>query len=241
MLDLNKVVQETIAKMDHEGQIQNLVEEKVTETIESIMGSYFSSYSQFGKGLKEYIDNSLNINFEKIGLDGYHAHITNLLSTIISQKLYGESAEKMKSVVASLLSEAPKQIFLSEIISKMKEQFTADACDSDARWESMTCKIDGNDRYFRYIGLDPEPGKARHQCTYSIGLHKTINESKWEVFSIEIGGKDVTANLFAGPLYNIEKLLHQMYCANSEIILDISYSEIEDACQYELSEEEDHC
>ena len=240
MLDINKVVQETIENMNHEGKIQELIERKVSDTIESIMADSFKEYSDFGRNLKKYVNDSLNIDFNRIGLEGYHDHIIKIISKVISTNLHGESENKLKETLSSIISEAPKQMKLSEIVSMMKEQFTENASEGDNRWDNMTCRVDDrNDRFFCYIGLDKEPGKSSHGCEFRIGLHRSSDDkSKWEVFTMRIDGDEMKNNLFVGPFYNVEKLLYQMHCANSEIVLDLNDDEIDEACVYELSDED---
>ncbi|OUR99271.1 hypothetical protein A9Q81_11905 [Gammaproteobacteria bacterium 42_54_T18] len=249
MLDINKVVQDTIANMDHEGKIQELIEAKVTSTIESIMEDSFKEYSSFGKGLKTYIDDKLNIDFDGIGLEGYHDHIIKMISTIMSKQLHGESEAKLKKTLESMLVEAPKQIKLSDIIKQAKGQFTEEASESDNRWGNMTCRVeDRHDNFFRRINIDQKPDASRYQCNYQIGLSKQHREDEngnrtgevyWEVFTMTINDTNLKNNLFVGPFYNIEKLLYQLHCANSEIIIDLEDDEIHEACEYELTDEDD--
>ena len=243
MLDLNAIVQDTISNMDHEGTIKDLIEKKVSSTIESVIEASFREYSDFGKGLKEYVEESLNIDFNRLGIEGYHDHILKIIGGVIDAKLKGDSERKLKETLDQIIVEAPKQIKLSEIISMMKEQYTEDASDADNRWENMTCIVqDRNDAFFMYISLDSHPDKSKHSCAFRIGLHKNRSKDNvWEVFTISIDGKSMRDTMFAGPFYQTEKLLYQIHCFNSEFIVDLDDSEIEEACEYELTEEDWDC
>ncbi len=240
MLDINEIVQETIASMDHEGKIKELIEQKVSSTIEGVIADSFKEYSDFGRNLKKYVDEKLNIDFRAIGLEGYHDHIIKTISSVISANLHGESEKRLKETLGKIIVEAPKQMKLSEIIKMAREQFEEEASEEDNRWESMTCRVDDrNDTFFRYISFDKKPDKSRHGCAYRIGLHKDRDSKKWTVFTMTIDNESMNKSLFIGPFYNVEKILYQMHCANSEIIIDLDDDQITDECEYVLRDEYD--
>ncbi|KXA03466.1 hypothetical protein HMPREF3222_03278, partial [Clostridium perfringens] len=68
MIDLNKIVNETLANLAEEKFVEKVVKERLEKTITEIVDDVFREYGEFGIKLKDYIENNLNVNLERLGL-----------------------------------------------------------------------------------------------------------------------------------------------------------------------------
>ena len=72
MIDLNKIVNETLVNLEEEKFVEKVVKERLEKTITGIVYDVFREYSDFGKSLKTYIEGNLNVDLDKLGLQGYN-------------------------------------------------------------------------------------------------------------------------------------------------------------------------
>lgn len=227
MKELNDIVQQTITSMNENGTIKKIIEDKVENTVKSIIMEQLREHSEFGNGLKEYVRGALNIDFERLGIAGHNDFILKMVDTLVTNELRTESNERLKKSLKEIISNPPKEINLTEIVRQFKNQFRPEENEEYADQTQMTLICRCDDDYFHYIDMDEKANKQRYQCDYRIGLHKESNTNEWKVFTLNIKDCDIGKNLFMGPFYAMEKLLYQLYCGKSTVIIDVDPDEID--------------
>ena len=83
MIDLNKIVNDALVEMEGEKFVEGVVKKRLQETITSIVDDIFRSYSDFGKNLKNHIEENLKIDFENLGIEGYNT----LVLAVVKEQL----------------------------------------------------------------------------------------------------------------------------------------------------------
>ncbi|EKZ1254191.1 hypothetical protein Q9928_002257, partial [Listeria monocytogenes] len=51
-MDFNKMVNDSLAKMEKDGEVQKLIDKHVASTVDSVVNDLFGSWSDFSKELK---------------------------------------------------------------------------------------------------------------------------------------------------------------------------------------------
>ena len=68
MIDLNKLVNQSLANIEESGFVQETIQNRIKKTIESIVDDLFKSYGTFGKSLQAEIESKLQINFKELDI-----------------------------------------------------------------------------------------------------------------------------------------------------------------------------
>lgn len=235
MKELSEMIQDSCKSLSDSGKIEEMVSKGVEKLVSDILSRELESYSDFGKNLKEHIKLSLGVDFSKLGISGYNDHIIRVIGEIMDKKMHGESKAKLEAAISEMLVDPPKEIKLSEIISKFKEHFNEAA--QEGNIEQMTCLVeDRNDKFFTYISMDKEEGKEKYQCAYRFGLSLNRETGVRTVYTMILDGENLKKGLFVGPFYSLERLMYQMHCCGTSVILDVEDHEMD--LEYDTEERE---
>lgn len=210
MIDLNKIMNESLEKVEKNGFVNMTIENAIEKTIESVVSDVFSWGSPFYKNLDEYIKSNLNVNFGELDLTGYNMLVVTAVKEHLDKTLKNEGIEKLKKRMDDMLQKVKEEYTLSEIIEKFKNDKFINFEDED----EITLRIEGS-APFCYIYLDSCQGKDRYNCDYMISLNESIP------FRVKIAGKDTLEtkdilNNFIG----FNDFLFKIYAAGSKIVLD---------------------
>lgn len=210
MKELETAITAAFTKMAETGAIQKIIEQKIEKTVEDILGDLLRSYSDFGKGLKETIQNSLNVDLRELGLAGYNDIILKIVKTKLDASMEVFGKEQIEKDLEELLKSPPAEIKLSELVEQLKEGH------EDEDHYQCTCIVawSDTDGYGRvYLHEDGE--KSKSQCSYELAFAKN-----GRIYSFSIEGRDPSKKIFCGPFYGFERTLFQMYTAKTRLIID---------------------
>lgn len=242
LLEVDKIVNQKVKSMIDSGSIAEMIESKIEKVVADVVDSELRSYSDFGKSLQEYVNKSLQVNFDRLGFEGYNENLLRVISKVYKNSVESVHLEKIKTLTEEMLANPPEVVKFSDLIAAVKEKAIEHAQENEENddFESfthegdITCIIRGaNDQFFTYISLDPEEGKSEHDCAYKIGISKSIGKS--EIFTVRINGND-SNDIFVTETYGLERLLFKAKCASSAFEFDVdspdtSYeAEIEPSC-----------
>ena len=116
MIDLNKIVNDTLVKLEKEQFVETVVKKRLEKTITEIVDDTFREWSDFGKNLKEYIRENLNVNLESLGLEGYNSLALAAIKEELDKCITIQGIEKIKETTKEILSDVKPEYTLSEII-----------------------------------------------------------------------------------------------------------------------------
>lgn len=225
IMDLNKLVNESLAKIEDEGFVQKVVEKQLKSTIESIVDDLFRSYSVFGKNLKKEVESHLSVDLKRLNLAGYNVLVLNAVQEELDKLVHTQGIEKIKESLANLLSEVPKEYKLSELIEEFKKDVLSDDSDYGGREISFHVKREYGSIY---ISFDRDDDKSEYRCQYRIWADKDGS-----IVTIKIDDKTFDNKAIMGGLWGFDKTLFKIYAAGTKIIIDdgdvdIEYEECED-------------
>jgi hypothetical protein len=213
-MDLNKMMNDALAQMKEENFVEGVVRKRLEKTITEIVDDVFRGYGDFGKKLKEYIEENLNINFEKLGLEGYNGLVLAAVKEQLDKTITVQGIEKIKETMDKILKEVKQEYTLSEIIEKLKSESLKEEYEFDYD-EKIELKIEDGGSGYKRIYLDEEEKDYKHDFDYQIAID---NEGK--PYSIKLKGNEINTKKIMGGLYGLEALLFKIYASGSKIVLD---------------------
>src|SRR5689334_19690025 len=99
MIDLNKIVNESLVKIESEEYVEKLVENTLKKTLKDVVEDTFRQYSDFGKNLEKYIKENININLDRLGIEGYNGLILTAIKEHLDATLTIHGIDKMKEAI----------------------------------------------------------------------------------------------------------------------------------------------
>jgi len=216
MIDLNKIVNDTLIQMESENFVEKVVKSTLEKTIKSVVDDVFTSYSDFGKNLKNHIKENININFDKLGLEGYNGLVLAAVKENLDRTITVQGVEKIKESIDEMLRDTKSEYTLTEIIEKAKEDTTKEEYERDYD-EQIKLIIEKSSGGYKRIYLDNEDEEPDYKWQY--GYHISIDE-KGKPYSIKFKGEEIDTKKIMGGLYGLDKLLFKIYASGAKIILD---------------------
>lgn len=214
MKEMEAMVLDSFNALSKSGVIKETIDKQVKVVVDSVIETTLSSYSTFGKQLKETVEHSLKIDVNELDLASYNAFILNVIKAKLDACLYQQGKRQIQEGLEKLLQPAPKEIKLSKLITDFIEYSAEDV--QLEHYEHITFHCDQTRLNATWIAFDCEPNKSEYACEYRIAINRNGN-----IFSLQINNENYKNKLFVGDLYNFEKDLFQLYTAKTKFILDI--------------------
>lgn len=208
MDDLKSAVSTAFANVVASGAIEQAIEKQLASTIGDLIKNELREYSDFGKAIKERVQQAVGVNLDRMDLPSYNDLILQIIRRQVDGIMQSEAASQLESNMAKLLEQAPAEITLEKLIEEFIEEHK-----EDKAGDSFTLLIER--KYgSTYICLDEDAGKSEYSCDFRLAVDKD-----GKVYSLALGAKDVAKTLFMGPFYRFERTLFQLYAAKSKIIV----------------------
>lgn len=235
-MDLNKMVMDSLAKMQSEGQVQEIVEKHVSSTVESIVKDAFGSWSDFSKNLKAQVESQLALNLTELNLTTYNATILSAIKEKLDDQIANEGVARINESIEELLSVTKVDYKLSELVAELAEEVDEDEIGYD-EYHEMTMHIDDSFSLSKIIALDSEAGKHEYDCKYRFWVdNKTGKVSNIEIkegrYSSKRDIREFDARAIMRGFHGLEETLFKIYASGAKIIVD------EENCKLEVSNPE---
>lgn len=223
-MDINKKMQEVTDKVIEE-KLSGIIETQITSTVEDIIKDSFRSYSDFGKQMKEAIEQKMNVSFENLQLINYNQFIIETIENELTAAKM-QAVEPLKNAIAEIVGVFDKEeIKISEIFDKFKEEVVNDAYDDSGEFTFM---IEKSEKYgWHSIYFDPEADQDRFSCKFEFTIHKDghvhgFRYKHWTASDL----KKVTPSVLS-QFHNFEKYLFRVFNSKVKVVIDESYFETE--------------
>lgn len=215
MIDLNKIIDESLEKIERDKFVEKTVQDRLEKTIKEIIDDTFRSYGDFGKQLKQYINDNLNVDLNHLSLQGYNTLILKALQEKLDEIITIQGVEKMKTASEQLLTNVKKEYTLTELIEELKKEDCSDLEEHDID-DRIALVIDGEKNDYVQIYLDLDDTKDRkYSYDYQISL-----DPQGKVYSISFEDKEIDSKKILGGLFGFEAILYKIYSSGAKIVLD---------------------
>lgn len=232
MKTFETMILDQINKISTDGTIEAIVQKKVEAMVKDTLDDTLRSYSDYTKAIKEKLNASLIADLDKIDFPQYSNLIGNAVILRLGSVLNETAKETIFKKVDEILDLPPKEINLSELIEKYKEQIIEEkkedcSCDYDPYESHELSLIIERDGAFTHIYLHSEKvKKARYSwdstneiSKYSYDIRFGLHNGK--VFTVSFGDQEeVEKRVFNRERSGLAQILLNLYCMGSSVILD---------------------
>jgi len=239
MKEMEKAVLEAFKGMAETGKINEFIESAVQETVGDIVNGLFRRYSDFGKALREYLEESLNVDFSGLGLEGYNDFILKIIKARLDADIYGGAQQQIGEALNEILKVPPKEIKLSELVKEFKEHVVSrNRNETPSGYCDVRYEKDNVPAGWGRLYLYDQRGKDKY--SYKVEL---AHDGDGRIYVIRFGGAHraldsydvLDKEMFSGPHYGFERLLFQLYATRARLVIDMKDVDME----YQPIEDED--
>lgn len=215
-MNIQDQVQNSLNEIVSSGKIEEIISKKIEKTIEDILDDSLRSYSDFGKKVKEVINNSLQIDLSKISTLGYQQIVTDIVKQKLQEAALQHISKPIEEVLSQVLSPFEKRTYkLSEIIEKYKES-EWDSSDDDE--VEISFHVEESSYSSIHIGFDIEAGKRKYDCEYQMSLNK--DDGVLWMFEIK-GWRPQKGDLRASSIHGtFDHFIFNLYASQCPIEID---------------------
>ncbi|WP_059048704.1 hypothetical protein [Paenibacillus senegalimassiliensis] len=213
-MDLNLMVNNTLSALKDEGYVENIVRKKLERTIDEVIEDTLRSYSDFGKALKQQVQEQMQFNLDRLDIPSYNQVILNVIKGELERSVHEEGAKRIQESIQEVLGTSKEEYKLSELIEEIVEQ-DCELNELDYEdYKEITVIIE--DKYSsKYVYIDPEEDKSWHRCKYQIVLDEDAT-----VRRAEIGDKSFDNKVIMGGLYGADATIFKMWTRKAKLIID---------------------
>ena len=209
MDDLKSAVSTAFSNVVASGAIEQAIEKQLASTISSLIQNEMREYSDFGKAIKDRVQQAVCVNLDRMDLPTYNDLILQIIRRQVDGVMHSEAAKQIEANMAKLLERAPTSITLEKLVDDFIESHKEDRAGQD--FTLLVERKYGS----TYVCFDVESGKSEYQCAFRLGI-----DPDGHVYHLAFGGKEVSKSLFMGPFYGFERALFQMYAAKTKLIVE---------------------
>ncbi|WP_142847265.1 hypothetical protein [Telmatospirillum sp. J64-1] len=214
MKEFEQAVAAAVGGMIASGKLNEIIEAKISKTIDDIVGDALRSYGDFGKSLKSAIEDSLSVDFDELGLAGYNHTVLEIVRRKVNASLLAAGKEQLEQDMEKLLTAAiPGEITITKLYQDLAEW--ARDYNGCEKWQRPTMIIGEPSRGWRWIYMDAKPSKDRYSCAFSLLVREDGG-----IASLHVEGRDIEKTLFAGSLNSFEETLFRLYAAKARVAFD---------------------
>lgn len=234
-MDLNKMVMESLAKMESEGKVQEIVDKHVQTTVNDVIKDLFGNWSDFSKGLKDKAKEELRINFDDLNLKTYNHLILQSIKDKLDDGITNQGVAQLKGQIEGLLSDTKREYKLSQLVEEMAAEYDDATELGYEEHHEMTLHVDQPYGSW-WIGLDPKNDISEYNCKYRLHVSE-----EGRLYSVEIqedrSGKKRSIENFdlkavTKGLHGLEETLFKIYASGAKLIID------EEKCDLEITNPE---
>jgi len=217
-MEIEKVVEEKFAEICNSGFIEERIKESLEKTIKDAVIDATSSYSGFGKDLKEKVKKALDVEGLKFDFPSYNQLILNWTKEIVNNEIIATGKKQVEEKLKTLFKPLEKTEWkISEIIEEFIQ--TIKGSDEGNCGEiSFHCENLVSDTFV--VGFDRKPDKKKYACDYQLAFDKN------GLYSCTIDG--VEASSMKNPsLYGFDVFLFKLLAVKAKIINDSDKVDVE--------------
>lgn len=201
-----------VHRQTSEEALRTRVQESIDKTIQEVVRRAMDTYGHVGKQISKAVEDALSID-GSLDIPSYSHMMMSLLRTKLDEHVSMFMADKLSADMEEILSIAPKEVRLSGIVEKLREQAKDDSDGEYGRFTFIAEESSGG--YFHFY-LDRQEEDRKYNCETQF-----MTDKEGKIRSLSFGQRDVKSVTRFGPYYGYQKMIFLAYASGSKLILDV--------------------
>ncbi|MGE7880353.1 hypothetical protein [Peribacillus muralis] len=234
-MDLNKMVVESLEKMEAEGKVQEIVDKHIQSTVNDVIKDLFGDWSDFSKALKNKAKEALQVNFDDLNLRTYNHLILQSIKDKLDDEITNQGVAQIKGQIEGILSDTKREYKLSELVKELADEYDDAGELGYEEYHEMTLHVDQPYGSW-WIGLDSRNDISEYNCKYRLHVSEAGRLHSVEIQEDRYGKKRSIENFdleaVTKGLHGLEETLFKIYASGATLIID------EEKCELEITNPE---
>lgn len=226
-IDIEQTIADAVAAAIAPERMGEVIKKNVQDVVDRAIGQAFSTYGGFAKTVNEAVGQLVphDLKLDK------QADWNHVVLHAIGERLAAYNDQRLKEAIAPTLDKLfetpPESVNLSEIVR-----------DAVLHWreygqaENPTLQVNRDTGSLSgYVDIRISKGNSYSSRDVYIAMN-----AKGEVYSLKVDDSDIQKTKYAGPFFNFEQKLFQLYACKTKLIIDV---ESIDEIDLEVDEESD--
>ena len=219
MDDIKAAIAQASEKVLSSDLIERTIETQLKDTVQQIIQQQFSTRSDFGKALHEKIMNQMRVNLDQITFAEYNQVVMGLVQGAINNAVSDSAKDRFEAELEQMFGAPPKSIGLSQLIAKYMDD-QREEMEPSNQMGLIISEIAWSTASYLLIGLNPNnSAESAHDCEIVLCL-SPVEGSNHTYRLYRVSGNVSSRSFMPTCYHRTAKLLYQMYCASSHIVLD---------------------
>ena len=217
-IKLVETVNNTLSELIEGDVVKNIIAKQLESTITNIVADSMRSYSDFGKVIKEKINQVVHLAASNVELPEYTKFVSGVVLEQFDKVLQEQSKDQLTKLIQSELGELPNGIVTAyQLFQKIEESFQPEEYEEEREIE--VCLENGTYGSIYIKITDEENSEEIKLSLYAHGKDKKT----FNIGYIESGGWNSRKTSTSERSFNtycmdkLEQFLFRLYCAQTEI------------------------
>lgn len=216
MLDLNKIMNDSLVKIEEEKFLEQAFEKHIKKCLDEVVGDLFSWGGPLKKQLKAEVEGKLQLNLKDLDIASYSQIISGIVASKLDETIHIQGVEKVKTEMDKILKKCKETYTLSEIIDELKKEAKGYREDYEIdEDEKVSLHIDDHGSLV-FIRFDEDRDESENRCKYSLNLSAEDNS----IHSVKVDGESQDKRMKLGGGNDLTGLLFIMYANGAKVELD---------------------
>lgn len=223
-MELEKVVQKSVNDLVSSGKFEEMINNHLSKTVDEIVKDALRSYGDFGKQIKDAVNECLKIDLSTVKMLDLSVVINKTITEQIQNSVNENILESVKESVKEITGELDKKEWkISEVIDKLKA--SAESWDRDGNSEITIIAEEKTESYGKYTHyyFDYKSDVDKYSCAFQLDLKLNKETNLYEVYNFKGGSlnKAKENDIRFQPIFgSFEKFLFRLYASKCVIIND---------------------
>ena len=219
-LNLVETVNASLIEMIQGDAIKVMIENQLSSTIKSVIGSSMREYSDFGKVIQEKINAVINVAASNVELPEYTKFVSDVVLEQFDTVLQEQSRLQLTGLIEKQLGTLPSGVMMADqLFQKIVDSFTPEEYEEE---RTISVELIRSDSSAIYIKTNDE--EKSEEIKISLYNHRAEDSNMFYIGYIDAGSswnkrttKDSEKSFNTHCMDEIQKFLFRLYCAQTNI------------------------
>ena len=221
-MQIEEVAKQKLDLMIIDGTVEKMIEKHLTKTLDGVLEDMFRLWSDFGKKLKEVINDKMNINLDQLNIDEYSAIVCKIIEKEVDNTIIAHATGQIQQHIKDVVNRLDKTEWkLSELVNKYAQHV--------GEWQEDEVALEVEEKYSSLwvsIGKKGKKGYSWSSASsndYEMKLlldlkTKKVQNAWWQ---------GTATHPIADKLYGIQVFLMQLWMNQCTVVIDINENDID--------------
>jgi len=222
MKELDQIIKEKAAEMISSGKVEEIIAQNIEQSVKKSIDECMASYSDFGKSLKEAVNESVGCAGKKIELPAYHLFIQEIAHKKFMEVMHTDAAEHLEKLIGEVVKPVKKHEKTSVLLEQIREILKEKALENGHDKIAIDSSFNDDETALHMTLIDPDYEYRNVKVTFYNFNHN--KENTWHIGYINSNNTCMTRGskkiAGSGFIDDLSDLLFKYYAMGTEFEMD---------------------